>query len=59
MEYILVGLIVLLAAAAVIYRIYRKATGKGGCDCGNKNPACRQGQHCNLPQIDWREPKEL
>ncbi len=54
-EYILVGLIIALAAAAVIRRIYRRATGKtSDCNCS----ACENGAHCaaklNLPDKETR-----
>ena len=40
MEYVIVGMMVVLAAAAVAYSLYKSAVGKGGC------AGCPRGRQC-------------
>ncbi len=48
METVIAIVIVVLAAAGVIWSLYRTTTGKGGCGgcggCGDEEPTCNANQ---------------
>ena len=54
MEYVIVGMVVVLAAAAVAYSLYKSAVGKGGC------AGCPSSEECNPAEdTDPRQGREV
>ena len=48
LQYIVVGAIVLLAAAAVVWKLCRKVTGKDRCDCSTGRSSCSASRPCAM-----------
>ncbi len=48
LQYIVVGAIVLLAAAAVVWKFCRKIKGQDGCDCSAGKSSCPASKPCAM-----------
>ena len=58
-QYIVVAVIVLLALAAVAYRIYRIAKRKGACDCTSGKSSCPEKKQCEFRGLEQNEGRDL
>lgn len=51
LEYLVVGVILLVAAAWVGYRVYMSLSGKRSCDCSSATKGCRSSK-CIANRLD-------
>jgi hypothetical protein len=54
LQYIVVGAIVLLAAAVVVWKLCRKVKGRGGCDCSTGKSSCPANRPCAIEKQEDR-----